>query len=148
MTKDYLNIILVEEDEGKRIFFENIFSDSKIALKTNSFHKIKCVMDLLDEEDILIPEMFWINKDIIVKDDFDFFSVIQSHMKFNDTVIVIYSENFKNDEEEDFLVKGINVIMKLPDNYTDMKKKVSEIIAINWQYHTSGFNKNNFIMKV
>jgi hypothetical protein len=38
--------------------------------------------------------------------------------------------------------------MKLPDNYTDMKKKVSEIIAINWQYHTSGFNKNNFIMKV
>ncbi|HAO05806.1 MAG TPA: response regulator [Chryseobacterium sp.] len=148
MTKDYLNIILVEEDEGKRIFFENIFSDSKIALKTNSFHKIKCVMDLLDEEDILIPEMLWINKDIIAKDDFDFFSVIQLHMKFNDTVIVIYSENFKNDEEEDFLVKGINVIMKLPDNYTDMKKKVSEIIAINWQYHTSGFNKNNFIMKV
>ncbi|REC48694.1 MULTISPECIES: response regulator [Chryseobacterium] len=148
MTKDYLNIILVEEDEGKRIFFENIFSDSKIALKTNSFHKIKCVMDLLDEEDILIPEMFWINKDIIAKDDFDFFSVIQSHMKFNDTVIVIYSESFKNDEEDDFLVKGINVIMKLPDNYTDMKKKVSEIIAINWQYHTSGFNKNNFIMKV
>lgn len=148
MTKDYLNIILVEEDEGKRIFFENIFSDSKIALKTNSFHRIKCVMDLLDEEDILIPEMLWINKDIIAKDDFDFFSVIQLHMKFNDTVIVIYSENFKNDEEEDFLVKGINVIMKLPDNYTDMKKKVSEIIAINWQYHTSGFNKNNFIMKV
>lgn len=148
MTKDYLNIILVEEDEGKRIFFENIFSDSKIALKTNSFHKIKCVMDLLDEEDILIPEMFWINKDIIAKDDFDFFSVIQSYMKFNDTVIVIYSENFKNGEEEDFWVKGINVIMKLPDNYTDMKKKVSEIIAINWQYHTSGFNKNNFIMKV
>ena len=148
MTKDYLNIILVEEDEGKRIFFENIFSDSKIALKTNSFHKIKCVMDLLDEEDILIPEMLWINKDIIAKDDFDFFSVIQLHMKFNNTVIVIYSENFKNDEEEDFLVKGINVIMKLTDNYTDMKKKVSEIIAINWQYHTSGFNKNNFIMKV
>lgn len=148
MTKDYLNIILVEEDEGKRIFFENIFSDSKIALKTNSFHRIKCVMDLLDEEDILIPEMLWINKDIIAKDDFDFFSVIQLHMKFNDTVIVIYSENFKNDEEDDFLVKGINVIMKLPDNYTDMKKKVSEIIAINWQYHTSGFNKNNFIMKV
>lgn len=148
MTKDYLNIILVEEDEGKRIFFENIFSDSKIALKTNSFHKIKYVMDLLDEEDILIPEMLWINKDIIAKDDFDFFSVIQSYMKFNDTVIIIYSESFKNDEEDDFLVKGINVIMKLPDNYADMKKKVSEIIAINWQYHTSGFNKNNFIMKV
>ena len=148
MTKDYLNIILVEEDEGKRIFFENIFSDSKIALKTNAFHKIKYVMDLLDEEDILIPEMLWINKDIIAKDDFDFFSVIQSYMKFNDTVIIIYSESFKNDEEDDFLVKGINVIMKLPDNYADMKKKVSEIIAINWQYHTSGFNKNNFIMKV
>jgi hypothetical protein len=29
-------------------------------------------MDSLDEEDILIPEMFWINKDIIEK-DFEFF---------------------------------------------------------------------------
>jgi hypothetical protein len=31
-------------------------------------------------------------------------------MKFNDTVIVIYSESFKNDEEDDFLVKGINIL--------------------------------------
>lgn len=148
MTKDYLNVFLIEDDEGKRIFFENIFTDSKIAITTNTFHNVKCVMDLLGEEDILVPEMVWINKSILEKDNSEFLSEIKSDVKFNTMVILIYSENFKNDEEEDFLVKGINVIMKLPDNYTDMKKKVSEIIAINWQYHTSGFNKNNFIMKV
>ncbi|MFY7845035.1 response regulator [Chryseobacterium gambrini] len=148
MTKDYLNVFLIEDDEGKRIFFENIFTDSKIAITTNTFHNVKCVMDFLSEEDILVPEMVWINKSILEKDNSEFLSEIKSDVKFNTMVILIYSENFKNDEEDDFLVKGANILMKLPDNYKDMKKIVSEIITINWQYHTSGFNKNNFIMKV
>ncbi|MBL7882181.1 MAG: response regulator [Chryseobacterium gambrini] len=148
MTKDYLNVFLIEDDEGKRIFFENIFTDSKIAITTNTFHNVKCVMDLLGEEDILVPEMVWINKSILEKDNSEFLSEIKSDVKFNTMVILIYSENFKNDEEDDFLVKGANILMKLPDNYKDMKKIVNEIITINWQYHTSGFNKNNFIMKV
>ncbi|MCQ4141540.1 MULTISPECIES: response regulator [Chryseobacterium] len=148
MTKDYLNVFLIEDDEGKRIFFENIFTDSKIAITTNTFHNVKCVMDLLGEEDILVPEMVWINKSILEKDNSEFLSEIKSDVKFNTMVILIYSEKFKNDEEDDFLVKGANILMKLPDNYKDMKKIVSEIITINWQYHTSGFNKNNFIMKV
>lgn len=148
MTKDYLNVFLIEDDEGKRIFFENIFTDSKIAITTNTFHNVKCVMDLLGEEDILVPEMVWINKSLLEKENSEFLSEIKSDVKFNTMVILIYSENFKNDEEDDFLVKGANILMKLPDNYKDMKKIVSEIITINWQYHTSGFNKNNFIMKV
>ncbi len=148
MTKDYLNLFLIEDDEGKRIFFENIFTDSKIAITTNTFHNVKCVMDFLGEEDILVPEMVWINKSILEKENSEFLSEIKSDVKFNTMVILIYSENFKNDEEDDFLVKGANILMKLPDNYKDMKKIVSEIITINWQYHTSGFNKNNFIMKV
>ncbi|PVV50715.1 response regulator [Chryseobacterium sp. HMWF035] len=148
MTKDYLNVFLIEDDEGKRIFFENIFTDSKIAITTNTFHNVKSVMDLLGEEDIFVPEMVWINKSILEKDNSEFLSEIKSDVKFNTMVILIYSENFKNDEEDDFLVKGANILMKLPDNYKDMKKIVSEIITINWQYHTSGFNKNNFIMKV
>jgi hypothetical protein len=37
------------------------------------FSQDKMCDGFLDEEDILIPEMFWINKDIIAKDDFDFF---------------------------------------------------------------------------
>jgi hypothetical protein len=29
-----------------------------------------------------------------------------------------------------------------------MKKKLTDVIAVNWQYYTSGLNKENFIMKV
>lgn len=148
MTKDYLNIILVEEDEGKRIFFENIFKDSKIAVKANTFQSIKCIMDLLSEQDISVPEMLWINKDMIQKGAHEILSELKSDAKFNTMIIVIYSENFKNQDEEEFLVRGANIVMKLPENYKDMKKVVNEIITINWQYYTSGFNRNNFIMKL
>jgi hypothetical protein len=60
----------------------------------------------------------------------------------------VYSENISVEDEEKIFVTGANVLMKKPDNYRDMKKNVTDIISITWQYHTSGLNKNNFIMKV
>lgn len=148
MIKDYLNIILVEEDEGKRIFFENIFKDSKIAVRANVLHNIQSALQSLAEEDIPVPEILWISKDLIEKYTSEFLSEIKGDIKFNNTILVIYSDNFKNEDKDEFLVKGANIVMELPDNYNDMKKIVNEIIAINWQYHTSGFNRNNFIMKL
>ena len=50
--------------------------------------------------------------------------------------------------EEELFVKGANILMEIIDNDDDMKKSVNEIMTVNWQYHTSGLNKNNFIMKV
>ncbi|WP_336691255.1 MULTISPECIES: response regulator [unclassified Chryseobacterium] len=148
MIKDYLNIILVEEDEGKRIFFENIFKDSKIAIRANVLHHIQSALQLLAEEDIPTPEILCISKDLTEKYASEFLSEIKGDIKFNDTILVIYSDNFKNEDKDEFLVNGANIVMELPDNYNDMKKIVNEIIAINWQYHTSGFNRNNFIMKL
>ncbi|NPA07498.1 MAG: hypothetical protein GXO46_00730, partial [Chlorobi bacterium] len=81
MIKDYLNIILVEEDEGKRIFFENIFKDSKIAVRANVLHHIQSALQLLAEEDIPVPEILWISKDMIEKYASEFLSEIKGDIK-------------------------------------------------------------------
>ncbi|PZT97659.1 MAG: response regulator, partial [Chryseobacterium sp.] len=43
---------------------------------------------------------------------------------------------------------GANIFLKLNDDYSKLKKMVSAIITMIWQYQTSGLNRSNFIMKM
>ena len=148
MNKEYLNVILVDDDEGNQIFFKNIFKDLKVGVKVQIFNNGRDLMNFLNSEDALIPEILFMKYDIPKKNSLECLEDIKIDFRFDQMVNVIYSDELSAGEEEDVFVKGANVFMKKPDNYVDMKKVLSEIITINWQYHTSGLNKNNFIMKV
>ncbi|SEW49181.1 CheY chemotaxis protein or a CheY-like REC (receiver) domain [Chryseobacterium wanjuense] len=148
MNKEYLNVILVDDDEGNQIFFKNIFKDLKVGVKVQIFNNGRDLMNFLNSEDALIPEILFMKYDIPKKNSLECLEEIKIDFRFDQMVNVIYSDELSVGEEEDVFVKGANVFMKKPDNYADMKKVLSEIITINWQYHTSGLNKNNFIMKV
>lgn len=148
MNKEYLNVILVDDDEGNQIFFKNIFKDLKVGVKVQIFNNGRDLMNFLNSEDALIPEILFMKYDIPKKNSLECLEEIKIDFRFDQMVNVIYSDELSAGEEEDVFVKGANVFMKKPDNYADMKKVLSEIITINWQYHTSGLNKNNFIMKM
>ncbi len=147
MNKEYLNVILADHDEGNLILFKNILQEFKIQVKVNTFCNGKDLMSYL-KENILVPEVVFMNYHLPLKNSLDCLSELKSDHKFDAVTTVVYSENVSAEEEEKIFVTGANVFMKKPDNYTDMKKNITEVISITWQYHTSGLNKNNFIMKV
>ncbi|MFN8362771.1 MAG: response regulator, partial [Cloacibacterium normanense] len=35
-----------------------------------------------------------------------------------------------------------------PNDFDTLKKVLSDVVAINWQYHTSGLNKDNFLLRM
>lgn len=148
MIKEYLNVIVVEEDEGNQVFFKNIFEDLKIKTNVLFFSSGKEVTDHLMKKDILIPEILFMNYDIQENNSLPYIDEIKEDVRCNKMTTVLCSGQLSDDEIEEFFIKGINIFMKKPDNYTNMKKAVSEIITINWQYYTSGLNKENFIMKI
>lgn len=147
MNKEYLTVILADHDEGNLIHLKNILQDFKIQVKVKTFCNGKDLMDYL-QEDHIVPEVVFINYHIPLKGCLECLDEIKSDQKFDPVIIVVYSENISVEDEEKIFVTGANVLMKKPDNYRDMKKNVTDIISITWQYHTSGLNKNNFIMKV
>ncbi|GAA5095484.1 hypothetical protein GCM10023210_28300 [Chryseobacterium ginsengisoli] len=147
MNKEYLNVILTDSDEGIHILFKNVFQDLKINIKVRSFYDGKNLMNYLNDKESSVPEILFVNYDIPEKSSLECLSEIKSNFKFDNMVTAIYSSRLSADEEEDVFLKGANVFMQQPDNYKDLKKSLTEIVIINWQYHTSGLNKNNFIMK-
>jgi len=147
MTKEYLNVILADADEGNLILLERILQDFKIPSKIKTFTTSNQLMDYL-RQNIMVEEVLFMDYRIPGKTCLDCLSEIKSNPKFDHLTTIIYSENLSAAEEEEIFVAGTNVLMKKPDNYKDMKKSVTDIISVTWQYHTAGLNKNNFIMKV
>lgn len=148
MIKEYLNVIIVENDEGNQIFFKNIFEELKIKTKVLFFSDGRKVINYLLNEDTRIPEILFQNYDVQGQNSLEFIDELNENFKSCKMTTVLYSEQLSEPEIEEFFVKGVNVFMKMPENYSNLKKSVSDIITVNWQYHTSGLNKENFIMKI
>ncbi|ASW74617.1 transcriptional regulator [Chryseobacterium piperi] len=148
MNKEYLNVILADDDEGNIILFKNIFKDLKIAVKVQSFQNGKDLMEYLNNAEAFIPEMIMMNYTISQKSSLECLEEIKIDLRLSNMITAIYSDSLPEEDIERILVKGANIYIKKPDNYKDLKRVVSDVITLNWQYQTSGLNKDNFILKI
>ncbi|MCT2561281.1 response regulator [Chryseobacterium herbae] len=148
MIKEYLNVIAADDDEGNIIFFKNIFKGLKIGVKSQCFSNGEDLMKYLNSYGAIVPEIVFIKYDIPGKNFMECLEEIKADPKFSNMAIAVYTEELSEAEIEEIFVSGANIFMRKPETYDGLKKALTEIITINWQYHTSGLNKDNFIMKV
>lgn len=148
MNREYLSVILVDDDEGNRIVFKKILKELKIGVKIQSFGNGENLMEYLNSQEALVPEILFMNYNISMKNSLECLLEIKTDFRFDNMVTAVYAENLSESEIEDVFVNGANVFIKKKEDYSAMKKVLSEVITINWQYYTSGLNRDNFIMKV
>lgn len=148
MNKEFLNVIVADSDENTLIFFKNIFKELKISIKVQCFNNGENLMEYLNNYDAVVPEIVFINYSIPGKDAMGCIDEIKNNSKFSNMVTAIYTEEISENEIEETFVKGNNIFMRKPSDFGTLKKVLTEVITINWQYHTSGLNKDNFILKI
>lgn len=148
MTKEYLNAIVVDDDEGNVVLLKNILKDLKITVKVQSFQNGKDLMKYLNNAEALIPEILLMNYNIPQKSILECLEEIKMDFRLSSMITGVYAESLSEEDVERIFVKGSNIYIKKPDNYKDLKRVISEVVTLNWQYHTSGLNKDNLILKV
>ncbi|REC74987.1 response regulator [Chryseobacterium elymi] len=148
MNKEYLNVITVDNDESNIVFFKNIFKDLKVGVKSQCFSGGNDLMAYLKNSAAIIPEIVFIKLDIPGKNCMECVKEIKIDSRFSNIVITVYGGQIPESEIEEIFINGANIFMRKPETYDGLKKSLTEVITINWQYHSSGLNKDNFIMKV
>lgn len=148
MNREYLNVIVADHDEGNLVYFKDILRDLKIDVKVQMFWSGTELMKYLNNENNIVPEVLFMTYNLAEKSGLECLEENKLNYRFNNMAHVLYSENFSESEIEDAFVKGANVCLRKPLEYKAFKKVVTEVITVNWQYYTSGLNKDNFIMKV
>lgn len=148
MDKDYIHIILADDDEDDRMLFTDAFDELKINTKVNTFNDGVELMDYLNSPEAILPNVLFLDLNMPKKNGIECLYEIKRDNKFNDIAIAIFSTSSSEEHIEETFVQGANIYIKKPSDFTTLKKVLSEVVTINWQYHTSGLNKDNFLLRL
>ncbi len=148
MQNDYIIITLADDDEDDRLFFTDAFDELKINTVVNTVNDGRELMRFLNHPDTVLPNIIFLDLNMPIMNGMDCLKEIKQNEKFKDIAIAIYSTSSSDKDVENTFVLGANIYIKKPSNFNDLKKILSEVVIINWQYHTSGLNKDNFLLRL
>lgn len=148
MQKDFILITLADDDEDDRMFFTDAFDELKINTVVNTVNNGVQLMDFLNDPESVLPNIIFLDLNMPIKTGIDCLKEIKQNEKFNDIAIAIYSTSSSDEDVENTFVLGANIYIKKPNDFGTLKKVLSEVVTLNWQYHTSGLNKENFLLRI
>lgn len=148
MDKDYIYIILADDDEDDRLFFSDAFNELKMNTKVTTFNDGVELMDYLNDTNSILPNVLFLDLNMPRKNGIECLLEIKKENRFKDIAIAIYSTSSSEEHIEETFVNGANIYIKKPNDFNVLKKVLSDVVTLNWQYHTSGLNKENFILRM
>jgi CheY-like chemotaxis protein len=148
MQKDYILITLADDDEDDRLFFTDAFDELKINTIVNTFKNGKELLIFLNNPESVLPNILFLDLNMPILNGIDCLKEIKKNERFNDIAIAIYSTSSSEEDIENTFVLGANIYIKKPSDFNMLKKALSDVVTINWQYHTNGLNKENFLLRL
>lgn len=148
MNTDFINICLADDDEDDRLFFTDAFDELKINTKVSTFNDGVALMDYLNNDDSILPSVLFLDLNMPKKNGVECLLEIKKNEKLSGIAIAIYSTSSSEEHIEETFINGANIYIKKPNDFEHLKKILSDVVTINWQYHTSGLNIDNFLMRM
>ncbi|HRE76967.1 MAG TPA: response regulator [Flavobacterium sp.] len=148
MQKEHITIALADDDEDDRLFFKDAFEELKINTVVSTHCDGEELMKYLHDPETVLPNILFLDLNMPRKNGFECLLEIKKVQKFDDIAIAIYSTSSSEEDIENTFVQGANIYIKKPSEFSTLKKILSEVVTLNWQYHTSGLNKENFLLRM
>lgn len=143
-----IHIMLADDDEDDRLFFKEAFEEVKIKYKISTFNDGEQLMDHLCETNNPLPDIIFLDLNMPRKSGIECLKEIRSNERLKKISVAIYSTSSSEQDIEDTFVSGANVYIKKPNDFNMLKKILSDVVHINWQYITDGLNKDSFILSL
>ena len=146
--KDSMHILIADDDEDDRTFFSEAMLELKMNNKLTLFNDGKELMDYLSDPDIIVPHILFLDLNMPIMSGFECLKLIRANSRFKEVSIAIYSTSSSEKDIEETFIEGANIYIKKPNDFTKLKKVIKEVLNINWQFHSSGLNKETFFFSI
>lgn len=148
MTDKPLHILLADDDEDDRLIFKEALEDIKIKTIVATVNDGIELMEYLTRPNVILPDVVFLDLNMPRKDGMQCLEEIRCNHHLKDLTIAIYSTSGAERDIEETFVKGANVYIKKPNDFNALRKVLEEAMRINWQYHSSGINKDAFMLSI
>src|ERR1700694_3332624 len=148
MQTDALYVLLADDDKDDRSFFRRAIDEVRVKTILDTVNDGQQLMEYLLKKKNSLPDVIFLDLNMPRKSGIECLEEIRSNKDLKDISIVIYSTSGADEDIEATFLKGANVYIKKPNDYETLKKIIAEVLSINWQYHTSRLNKENFLLVI
>jgi len=148
MQNEIIRVMLADDDDDDRLFFKDAFEEIKIKTDVSTLNNGIELMNFLTQPDIVLPHVLFLDLNMPGKTGLDCLKEIKSIDRLKDIAIAIYSTSASEEDIEETFVQGANIYIKKPHEFSALKKVLEDVITLNWQYHTSGLNRDNFLLSL
>ena len=143
-----LRILLADDDEDDRTFFSEAIAELKMSNQLTLFNDGKDLMEYMNNPESSLPHILFLDLNMPYKNGLDCLKEIRSDSRFKNISVAIYSTSSSEKDIEDTFVEGANIYIKKPNNFLELKRVIKEVVHMNWQFHTSGLNKETFFFSI
>ena len=143
-----LHIMLADDDEDDRLFFREAFEEVKIKYSISVFNDGEQLMKHLNDPENPLPDIIFLDLNMPRKSGMECLREIRQDRRLKNLSVAIYSTSSSEQDIEDTFVAGANVYIRKPNDFNALKKILSDVVHINWQYISDGLNKDSFILSV
>jgi CheY-like chemotaxis protein len=146
MHNQPISILLADDDEDDRMIFKEAFDAVKMKTVVNTVNDGMELMEYLTDDRNTLPNILFLDLNMPRKTGMECLKEIKRIDYLKEIAVAIYSTSASEQDIEETFVKGANVYIKKPSDFTTLKNLLEEVIKMNWQYQTSGLNKDNFLL--
>lgn len=147
MQNEAIKILLADDDGDDRLFFQDAFEEMKIKTVVQTVMDGVELMEYLNNAEQL-PHILFLDLNMPRKSGMECLKEIRRIDRLKDIAVAIYSTSSTEEDIEETFVQGANVYIKKPSDFGVLKKLLMQVISINWQYHSSGLNRSNFMLNL
>jgi CheY-like chemotaxis protein len=140
--------MLADDDEDDRLVFQEAFEEVKIKYNLTTFSDGNRLMHHLADDNNPLPDIIFLDLNMPRKSGMECLKEIRTNERIKDISVAIYSTSSSEKDIEDTFVAGANVYIQKPNDFDELKRILTNVIHINWQYIIDGFNKDSFILSL
>lgn len=148
MQTESIFVLLADDDEDDRLFFTDAFEELKMKTVVKTVNDGAELMDYLQSPDARLPHVLFLDINMPRKGGLECLREIRGSEDLKDLSVAMYSTSSSEKDIEETFVQGANIYINKPSDFGELKRILSEVLSINWQYHTSGLNRDNFLLRL
>lgn len=140
------NIFLADDDADDCLLFEDalreVASDTTLTTALDGME----LMDILDETVPPPPDMIFLDLNMPRKNGFECLNEIRTDKKLKEIPVIIFSTSAQPEYIEKVYQSGANRYIRKPSSFSELRKVISEMLAIDWEQNSKIPSRENFYL--
>lgn len=148
MALQTMFIALADDDEDDRMLFKEAIKEIKIKTNLSLFNNGQELMDYLQMPNVVLPQIIFLDLNMPIKNGMQCLSEIRNNPNLKELMVAIYSTSSSEMDIEETFINGANIYINKPNSFGALKNAIDKVLQLNWQYHTSALNRDNFLLRI